>query len=85
DCGPSVVTNTQGKVRGVDWTFNAWGGLEDGLYYPWDQDDQVAQKICEIEWKDRFRLDNFVLEGGSIHVDGEGTLISTEECLLSKG
>ena len=85
DCGPTFVTNSQGKVRGVDWTFNAWGGLEDGLYFPWDQDDQVAQKICEIEWKDRYRLDNFVLEGGSIHVDGEGTLITTEECLLSKG
>lgn len=85
DCGPTFVKSSSGEVRGVDWSFNAWGGLEDGLYFPWDKDDQVAQKICEIERKDRYRLDSFVLEGGSIHVDGEGTLLTTEECLLSNG
>ena len=56
----------------------------DGLYFPWNQDDRVAQKICEIERKDFYRTDDFVLEGGSIHVDGEGTLYTTEECLLSE-
>lgn len=85
DCGPTFVKNAEGEIRGVDWTFNAWGGLVDGLYFPWDLDDQVAQKVCEIEKKDRYRLDDFVLEGGSIHVDGEGTLYATEECLLSAG
>ncbi|WP_281166324.1 agmatine deiminase family protein, partial [Liquorilactobacillus sicerae] len=65
--------------------FNSWGGLVDGLYFPWDKDDKVAQKMSEIERVDRYRLDDFVLEGGSIHVDGEGTLITTEECLLSAG
>lgn len=84
DCGPTFVTNGE-EVRGVDWSFNAWGGLVDGLYFPWDKDDKVARKICEIENKDRYRLDDFVLEGGSIHTDGEGTLIVTEECLLSEG
>ncbi|TLG76782.1 agmatine deiminase [Culicoidibacter larvae] len=85
DCGPTFVVNDLGEVRGVDWAFNAWGGLVDGLYFPWDKDDAVAQKVCEIEMKDRYRLADFVLEGGSIHVDGEGTLITTEECLLSDG
>lgn len=84
DIGPSFVTDGK-TVRGVDWRFNAWGGLVDGLYFPWDQDDAMAQKICEIAGKDRYRLDRFVLEGGSIHVDGEGTVIVTEECLLSEG
>ena len=84
DCGPTFVTNGT-EVRGVDWSFNAWGGLVDGLYFPWDKDDHVARKVCDIERKDRYRLDDFVLEGGSIHVDGEGTLIVTEECLLSEG
>ena len=84
DCGPTFVTNGK-EVRGIDWSFNAWGGLVDGLYFPWDKDDKVARKICEIENKNRYRLDDFVLEGGSIHVDGEGTLIVTEECLLSEG
>ncbi|GAD16166.1 agmatine deiminase [Lentilactobacillus otakiensis] len=85
DCGPTFVTNDDGDLRGVDWTFNAWGGLVDGLYFPWDKDDRVAQKVTELEHADRYRLDDFILEGGSIHVDGEGTLITTEECLLSEG
>jgi agmatine deiminase len=68
-------------LRGVDWHFNAWGGLSGGLYFPWDQDDLVARKVLEIEGGDRYRAP-FVLEGGAIHVDGEGTLLTTEECLL---
>ncbi|WHY80239.1 agmatine deiminase [Neobacillus sp. WH10] len=86
DVGPTFVVNDEtGDVRGVDWAFNSWGGLVDGLYFPWDADDSVAQKVCDLEGKDRYRLKNFVLEGGSIHVDGEGTVIVTEECLLSEG
>ncbi len=83
DTGATFVVNDKtGEVRGVDWRFNAWGGLVDGLYFPWDQDDKVARKMCDIERKDFYSLDDFVLEGGSIHVDGEGTLIVTETCLL---
>ena len=85
DCGPTFVVNDKGGIRGCDWTFNAWGGLVDGLYFPWDQDDLVAQKVCEIEGIDSYRTADFVLEGGSIHVDGEGTLITTKMCLLSEG
>jgi agmatine deiminase len=85
DSGPTFVVNDQGTVRGVDWRFNAWGGLVDGLYFPWDKDDQVARKICEMEFKDYYSLKDFILEGGSIHVDGEGTCIVTESCLLSAG
>jgi len=82
DTGPTFVVNGRGGVRGIDWTFNAWGGLDGGLYFPWDRDDAVAQKVLEIEGRDRYRAP-FVLEGGSIHVDGQGTLITTEECLLN--
>lgn len=84
DVGPTFVVNGSGEVRGVDWMFNAWGGLVDGLYFPWDQDDLVARKVLEIERRQRYRAP-FVLEGGGIHVDGEGTLITTEECLLNPG
>ena len=48
DCGPTFVE--QGRLltrRGLD--FNAWGGLEGGLYFPWDLDDLVAQKVAQIE------------------------------------
>ena len=85
DCGATFVVNDKGDVRAIDWTFNAWGGLVDGLYFPWDQDDKIAMKMSELEQVDRYRLDDFILEGGSIHVDGEGTCITTEECLLSAG
>ena len=85
DCGATFVVDDKGNIRAIDWKFNAWGGLVDGLYFPWDQDDKVAMKMSEIEQVDRYRLDDFILEGGSIHVDGEGTLITTEECLLSEG
>ncbi len=82
DVGPTFVVNDQGAVRGVDWIFNAWGGLSAGLYFPWDQDDLVARKVIEIEGRERYRAP-LVLEGGAIHVDGEGTLLATEECLLN--
>jgi agmatine deiminase len=82
DVGPSFVVNDKGGRRGVDWQFNAWGGLNGGLYFPWDQDDAVAQKVLEIEGDERYRAP-LIMEGGAIHVDGQGTLITTEQCLLN--
>ena len=82
DIGPTFVVDDRGRRRGVDWIFNAWGGFEGGLYAPWDQDDRAASRVCEIERADRYRAP-IVLEGGSIHVDGEGTLLTTEQCLLN--
>ena len=82
DCGPTFVSDGKGVIRGIDWEFNAWGGLTGGLYFPWDLDQQVARKVCEIERVDCYRAP-FVLEGGSFHVDGQGTLMTTEECLLN--
>lgn len=85
DCGPTFVVNNEGGLRLVNWDFNAWGGLYDGLYFPWDKDDRVASKIASMEEVDMYKPENFVLEGGSITVDGEGTLVVTEQCLLSPG
>ena len=82
DCGPTFVINEKGELRGIDWKFNAWGGLEDGLYFPWDQDDLVGEKVIELERAARYAPD-FILEGGSIDVDGEGSVIVTEQCLLN--
>ncbi|MBM7646269.1 agmatine deiminase [Scopulibacillus daqui] len=83
DIGPTFVKNDKGEVRGIDWGFNAWGGLEKGLYFPWNLDTYVKQKVLEIEHIHRYDAQDFVLEGGSITVDGEGTLITTEQCLLN--
>ncbi len=82
DTGPTFVVDGAGARRGVDWRFNAWGGLEGGLYFPWDRDDRVAAKVLEVEGDERYSAP-LVLEGGSIHVDGEGTVLTTEQCLLN--
>jgi agmatine deiminase len=82
DIGPTFVVDARGARRGVDWIFNAWGGEQGGLYTPWDRDDAAAARVCDLEGVDRYRAP-MVLEGGSIHVDGEGPLLTTEECLLN--
>ncbi len=85
DYAPTFLKNKSGMLRGVDWYFNAWGGLIDGLYFPWDKDNRMARKICDLYDVDVYDAQNFVLEGGSVHVDGEGTVLTTEACLLSDG
>lgn len=85
DYGPTFVRNQKGEIRGIDWGFNAWGGLVDGLYFPWDLDNGMARKFCDLIQKDVYDKRDFILEGGSIHVDGEGTAMVTESCLLSSG
>ncbi len=79
DVGPTFVINRAGELRGVDWRFNAWGGL----YRPCDLDDAVARKVLELERAPRYRAP-IVNEGGAIHVDGQGTLLVTEQCLLNR-
>ncbi|CAJ2664703.1 unnamed protein product [Trifolium pratense] len=91
DIGPTFVVRRETsklddadhKIAGIDWTFNSWGGLEDGCYNDWSLDTFVAKKILELERIPKFSH-SMVLEGGSIHVDGEGTCLTTEECLLNK-
>ena len=78
DVGPTFVTNDAGELRGIDWKFNAWGGI----YQPWLLDDAVAQKVLEIERIPRYRAP-FINEGGALHVDGQGTVLVTEQCLLN--
>ena len=85
DTGATFVTDGKGGKRAVDWHFNAYGGLVDGLYFPWDADDQIAAKMAQLTGCVRYRPDDMILEGGSITVDGEGTVIVTDQCLLSPG
>lgn len=79
DNGPTFVTTVDGKRAGVNWGFNAWGGK----YSPWDLDDAVAPQIISHVGVPQFDAP-LVMEGGSIHTDGEGTLLTTEECLLNE-
>jgi agmatine deiminase len=78
DNGPTFVLNENKEIAGINWKFNAWGEK----YLPYDLDDEVASKLLKLLNVPQFDVP-IVLEGGSIHVDGEGTLLSTEECLLN--
>ncbi len=80
DVGPTfLVNNSSTTVCGVDWQFNAWGGV----YEPFDKDQTVAKRVLQLTNTETIFTADFVLEGGSIHVDGEGTILTTEECLLN--
>lgn len=83
DVGCSFLLGPGSALAGVDWPFNAWGGLKGGLYFPWDLDDQVAAKMLGMERALRFRAPK-VVEGGAIHVDGEGTVLVAEQCVLNE-
>jgi agmatine deiminase len=77
DSGPIVVTAPDGRRAGVDFRFNGWGEK----FAPYDHDDAMNVALLAHLGLDRLPADP-VLEGGSISVDGEGTLIATEQCLL---
>lgn len=77
DNGPSFLIDGGAALLGVHWDFNGWGGRT-----PFEKDRKAASFILAQEGIERVPAP-FVLEGGSFHVDGEGTLISTEECLLN--
>jgi agmatine deiminase len=78
DHGPIFITGADGARALVDWKYNAWGGK----YPPWELDDQVPQAIAKLLGLPAFSP-QMVLEGGSIDVDGRGTLLTTEACLLN--
>lgn len=77
DNGPTFVIDGRGGIAGVNWDFNGWGGRA-----PCALDRRAASVVLAEEGIERVAAP-LVLEGGSFHVDGEGTLISTEECLLN--
>ena len=85
DVAPTFVRDGAGRLRGISWHFNAWGGSVDGLYASWDKDNALAPAFCEAVGVDCYDASPFVMEGGAVHSDGEGTLLVTESCLLSKG
>ena len=81
DHGPIYVTRTiNGKrERAInDWGFNAWGNK----YPPYDLDDVVPTRIAH-EFNETLFTPDIVMEGGSIDVNGKGTLLTTEACLLN--
>jgi agmatine deiminase len=78
DSGPTFVVNAAGEVAGIDWKWNAWGNK-----YPDHQRDAAVARAVLDHLGMRRHAAPLVLEGGAIHVDGEGTLLTTESCLLN--
>jgi agmatine deiminase len=88
DSGPIFVRNAEGQLGITNWQFNAWAKYPD-----WHLDDQIPGRVTELlglpAWQPTLELANgaqhrLVLEGGSIDTNGEGILLTTEECLLSE-
>ena len=77
DSGPIFVIGEGGRRAGVHFGFNAWGEK----FHPYDRDAAIGGRLVELVGDPCYRAP-LVLEGGSICVDGEGTLITTEQCLL---
>ncbi|WP_412543260.1 agmatine deiminase family protein [Longispora sp. K20-0274] len=77
DSGPVFVLGPDGRRAGVDFRFNGWGGK----FPPFDADDRITGVLLERLGVTAVHSP-MVLEGGAITVDGEGTLITTEQCLL---
>ncbi|MEV5982960.1 agmatine deiminase family protein [Streptomyces sp. NPDC052114] len=77
DSAPLFVLAGDGRRAGVDFRFNAWGRK----HHPYDSDDRISGLLLDHLGVPRIPSD-MILEGGAITVDGEGTLITTEQCLL---
>ena len=89
DSGPIFVRNGEGRVALTDWRFNAWAKYDD-----WRLDDKLPGRVTKLlglsAWQPAVQNQNgakhhpIVLEGGSIDVNGAGSLLTTEECQLSE-
>ncbi len=79
DNGPLFVVDPGGAVALTDWRFNAWGGK----YAPWDDDDRAPRAVAKRLGMRRFDVP-YVMEGGSLELNGEGVCLTTRSCLLSR-
>jgi agmatine deiminase len=79
DTGCTFLLNKEGQLAGVDWIHNAWGTN----YADYSLDQQIASTLIKTTGAHYFHAP-FVMEGGSFHVDGEGTVLTSRECLLNK-
>src|SRR5262249_52766929 len=82
DSAATFVTNAAGELAALDWHFNGWA-----KYDNWQHDDALPGRMAQWKqvpsWQPTHNGRRIVLEGGSIEVDGQGLLLTTEECLLS--
>ena len=79
DHGPMFIVQPNGNLAIVNWGYNAWGEK----YPPFDLDDSIPSKVATARRIPLFEP-KMILEGGSIDVNGNGSLLTTEQCLLNK-
>lgn len=78
DIGATFLTDGRGRLGGIDWRFNAWG---EG-YPHWQKDAEIAAAMIERERASRYPMPIF-MEGGGLHTDGAGTVLTTESVILN--
>jgi agmatine deiminase len=78
DYGPFFIKNNS-VTEVLDYEFNAWGGK----FPPWDLDNQVPQKLAEL-FEYQYRSQPLIMEGGSLEFNGNGIIMTSEQCLLNK-
>ncbi|MFQ3575250.1 MAG: agmatine deiminase family protein [Cytophagales bacterium] len=78
DHGPIYVKKQSGEKAIIDWRYNAWGGK----YPPFDLDDEIPVHIAKLQDLPLYQP-GIVMEGGSIEVNGKGSLITSKACLLN--
>ncbi|MDY6991564.1 MAG: agmatine deiminase family protein [Pseudomonadota bacterium] len=81
DTAPTFVINAQGQLAGLDWQFNAWGEQRESLA-DYQQDALLAQNMLDYLQLRRYPIP-LIAEGGALHVDGQGSVLVTEQCLLN--
>lgn len=79
DYAPIFVKDEKGSVLPAKWVYNAYGNKYEDLLY----DNQTGESIAKATGKEALRP-GIVLEGGSVDVNGEGRMLTTEQCLLNK-
>ncbi len=77
DTAPLFLVDDAGEIASVRFAFNGWGGK-----YVLEHDDRVAERIAGFQGSSRAFVMPFVLEGGAVEVDGEGTVLTTRQCML---
>lgn len=78
DSGPIFIRDSSGELCITGWNFNGWGDR----FRPWKQDQTLASRIAQ-ELQLEYVKANIIAEGGALHVDGQGCLLTTEQCLLN--
>lgn len=79
DTGPVYVKDETGALAASAFSFNGWGGK-----YLLPEDDRIAEIVAGLSHTRLRRFEDFIGEGGALETDGEGTFISTRQCLLNK-